>query len=98
MVVYQPHQNVRQHEVRDDYKDVFVKADKVLWLPTYLVREDPNLPILTPEELSEGINSAEVAELNDALFERILTLKNEGFLVLLMTAGPADEWLRSHLK
>ncbi len=95
VVVYQPHQNVRQHEVREGYKEAFKKADKVLWLPTYLVREDPNLKILTPEELIEGIENAEVAELNNELYEKMLALKNEGYLVMLMTAGPADEWLRN---
>jgi UDP-N-acetylmuramate--alanine ligase len=95
VVVYQPHQNVRQHEVRDGYKEAFKKADKVLWLPTYLVREDPNLKILTPEELIEGIENAETAELNDELYEKMLALKREGYLVMLMTAGPADEWLRN---
>ena len=95
VVVYQPHQNVRQHEVREGYKEAFKKADKVLWLPTYLVREDPNLKILTPEELLEEIENAEVAELNDELYEKMLALKNEGYLVMLMTAGPADEWLRN---
>ena len=96
-IVYQPHQNVRQYEVRNEYKDAFSKADKVLWLPTYLVREDPNLPILTPEELIVGIKDAEVAELNDDLFSKILNLRDEGYLVLLMTAGPADGWLRKKL-
>ena len=97
-VVYQPHQNVRQHEVRDGYKEAFLKADKVLWLPTYLVREDPNLPILTPEELIVGINGAEVVELNDELFSKMMKLRDEGYLVMLMTAGPADEWLRKKIK
>ena len=95
VVVYQPHQNVRQHEVRGGYKEAFKKADKVLWLPTYLVREDPNLKILTPEELIEGIENAEVAKLNNELYEKMLALKREGYLVMLMTAGPADEWLRN---
>ena len=97
VVVYQPHQNVRQHEVRDGYKEAFLKADKVLWLPTYLVREDSNLPILTPEELIVGINGAEAVELSDELFSKMIELRDEGYLVMLMTAGPADEWLRKNL-
>ena len=96
-VVYQPHQNIRQHEVRGGYAGAFGKADKVLWLPTYLTREDPSLPVLTPEELSANVENAEVAELNDALFEKILKLRGERNLVVLMTAGPADEWLRKKL-
>ena len=97
VVVYQPHQNTRQHEVRGGYKDAFEEADKVFWLPTYLTREDPNLAILTPAELSEGIDNVEVAEPNDQLFEKILQARDSGNLVVLMTAGPADEWLRKKL-
>lgn len=97
-VVYQPHQNVRQHEVRDGYKEAFKKADIVLWLPTYLVREDPKLKVLTPEELFAGISTAEAVELGDDLFSRILALRDEGYLVILMTAGPADGWLRKKLE
>ena len=96
-VVYQPHQNVRQHEVKDGYREAFSKADKVLWLPTYLVREDPNLPVLTPEELMVGIEGAEAVELGDALFEKMMALRDKGYLVMLVTAGPADEWLRKKL-
>ena len=91
VVVYQPHQNVRQHKVRKGYKQAFSKADKVLWLPTYLTREDPNLPILTPQELFEGIDNAQAVELNDELFKTIIQERDNGRLVVLMTAGPADE-------
>ena len=98
VVVYQPHQNTRQHEVRDGYKDAFNGVDKIFWLPTYLVRENPNLPILTPQELIVGIENAEVAEIGDELFAKIMELKDEGYLVILMTAGPADEWLRNRLR
>ena len=97
VVVYQPHQNVRQHKVRKGYKQAFSKADKVLWLPTYLTREDPNLPILTPQELFEGIDNAQAVELNDELFKTITQERDNGRLVVLMTAGPADEWLRKKL-
>ena len=96
-VVYQPHQNVRQHEVRDGYKKAFSGADKVWWLPTYLTRENPDLAVLTPAELSEGIDNVEVVDLNDELFEKILKARDAGELVVLMTAGPADEWLRQKL-
>lgn len=95
--IYQPHQNVRQHEVRALYTDAFESADKLFWLPTYLVREDPNLPILTPEELISGLTNpeiAEVAEANDELAQKIRQLHEEGWLVILLTAGPADSWLR----
>ena len=98
-VIYQPHQNTRQHKVRDGYLDAFNGADKVFWLPTYLTREDPNLEILTPENLISNLRNPEIAEpaeLNDDLASKILQLKKQGWLILLLTAGPADGWLRKN--
>ena len=95
--VYQPHQNVRQYEVRDLYKDAFLGADKVFWLPTYLVREDPNLAVLTPQELFSTLENAEIAEeaaADDVLAQKLRQLHDEGWLIILLTAGPADGWLR----
>lgn len=97
VVVYQPHQNTRQHEVRKDYKEAFAGADKIYWLPTYLTREDPDLPVLAPEELINGLVNKDVAEtagLSDELAEKLRDYVKDGYLVVLMTAGPADEWLR----
>ena len=96
-VIYQPHQNTRQHEVKDEYKHAFVGADKIFWLPTYLTRENPDLAILSPEELSEKTDTkaqTEIAELNDNLAAKIHQLHEENWLIVLMTAGPADSWLR----
>lgn len=101
VVVYQPHQNTRQHEVRDGYVDAFIGATKIYWIPTYLTREDPDLVVLTPEELIAGLKNADVAEpaeLNDELFEKIIKYRDEGYLILLMTAGPADSWLRKNVE
>lgn len=97
VAVYQPHQNTRQHEVRSGYTDAFLGADKIYWLPTYLTRENPDLPVLTPTELISGLvnkDIAEVAELNDKLAEKLQKYIDDNYLVILMTAGPADEWLR----
>ncbi len=97
VVVYQPHQNVRQHEVKDGYKDAFVGAERIYWLPTYLTREDPTLPVLESEDFIAGLtnkNVAEPAELDDELAQKLQQYLDEGYLVLLMTAGPADMWLR----
>lgn len=97
VVVYQPHQNTRQHEVRDGYLHAFDGAKKIFWLPTYLTRENPELGVLEPEELYKGIDVAEAAELNDGLFDEILKWRDAGYLIILMTAGPADGWLREKL-
>lgn len=101
VVVYQPHQNTRQHEVRDEYRDAFVGADKVFWLPTYLTRENPDLVVLTPEELIGGLSDSEIAEparLDDELAEKLQKYRGEGYLIVLMTAGPADTWFREKVK
>lgn len=100
VVVYQPHQNTRQHEVRDGYKKAFLLADKILWLPTYLTRENPELEVLSPEELISELENRDVAEavkLDDELFEKIMEYHDAGYLVILLTAGPADGWLRNKL-
>ena len=97
VVLYQPHQNTRQHEVREGYKEAFRGADRVLWLPTYLVRENPDLEVLEPGELIEELENKEVAEaveLDKALEQRLRKYLKDNYLVILMTAGPADEWLR----
>ncbi len=97
VVLYEPHQNTRQHEVKDGYKSAFSGAKKVFWLPTYLTREDKSLKVLTPADFIAGLEDpgiAESAELNDELAQRIKNLRDEGYLILLMTAGPADAWLR----
>ena len=97
VVVYQPHQNTRQHEVKDDYKDAFLGVDKIYWLPTYLTREDENLKVLTPDELINVLDNheiAEAAELNDELESALRDYLDKNYLVVLMTAGPADEWFR----
>ena len=97
VVIYQPHQNTRQHEVLHGYRDAFAGAKKVFWLPTYLTRENPDLKVLTPEDLISELadpSIAEPAEMNDELAERIREYQESGDLVLLMSAGPADAWFR----
>lgn len=100
VLVYQPHQNVRQHEIKDQYTDQFELAENVYWLPTYLSREDPNLAILNPEELIQNITNSEAvqpADFNDELWNVIQTARSDGKLVLCMGAGSIDEWVRSRL-
>lgn len=99
-LVYQPHQNIRQHELREQYTDQFEAADKVFWLPTYLTRENPELEVLTPEQLCMHVtnrNSIEFAEMNDDLWRRIEELAQNDYLVLLMGAGTVDDWARQQL-
>lgn len=100
VLVYQPHQNVRQHEIRAQYTDeVFRGAEEIYWLPTYLTREDPALPVLTPHDLTAGLTHPNIhhAELDDALWERLNAARGAGKLVLCMGAGTIDSWVRQQL-
>lgn len=100
VLVYQPHQNVRQHEIKDEYTDQFELAERVYWVPTYLSREDPNLVILTPAELMKNVTNPEAfqeAELNTELWAAIEDARAQGKLVLGMGAGSIDGWLRKQL-
>lgn len=100
VLVYQPHQNVRQHEVKNAYTDCFALAETIYWLPTYLSREDPALPILTPNELMRGLTNREAAheaDLNDDLWNAIQAARKDGKLVLCMGAGSIDKWVRAQL-
>ena len=98
-LVYQPHQNVRQVEIQDDYKpDIVSDADKIIWLPTYLSREDPNLEILTPKFLTRKIeqDKVEFAKMDTDLQQRISDLRAQNYLILAMNAGTLDGWLRNN--
>ncbi len=99
VVVYQPHQNTRQHEVKDGYKRAFVGANKLFWLPTYLTRENPELKVISPEEFLVDLEDvdAEAAKLNDELANKLRNYVVNNYLVVLLTAGPADEWWRKKI-
>jgi UDP-N-acetylmuramate--alanine ligase len=97
VVVYQPHQNLRQHAIRDAYADCFTNVDHLYWLPTYLSREDKTLSILTPAELIQSLDDPSIAKpatLNDALFKDIQEALQSGSLVLCLGAGDIDAWIR----
>jgi UDP-N-acetylmuramate--alanine ligase len=100
VLVYQPHQNVRQHEIRHQYTTQFEQAEEIYWLPTYLSREDSSLAILTPQELTRNISNPEalhLAQLDDVLWQTIQQARQDGKLVLAMGAGSIDGWLRTQL-
>ncbi len=100
VLVYQPHQNVRQHEIQDQYTDQFELAEKVYWLPTYLSREDPSLTILTPSDLTKRVTNPQaisIADLDHQLWDDIQAARDAGKLVLCMGAGSIDTWVREQL-
>lgn len=99
VAIYQPHQNTRQYEVMRGYKTAFIGVDKLFWLPTYITRENPELRTLSPLDLiceMENPEIAEVAKLNNELADQIKDYLKQNYLVIMMTAGPADEWLRDN--
>lgn len=99
IAIYEPHQNSRQHQIRAGYKDAFIGADKLFWLPTFLTREDSNLKVITPTEFIEDLTNkslAEPAELNQELLKEIQNYLNDNYLAILMSAGPAGVWLRKN--
>lgn len=82
------------------YRDCFTDAETVYWLPTYLSREDPDLTVLTPEELTADINNSNavrIAEMDDDLWTQIELHRHSDELVLGMGAGSIDGWLRERL-
>ncbi len=97
VVIYEPHQNTRQAGLIDDYAEVFEGVSKLYWLPTYLTRENPELKVYKPIDFINKLSNkkiAEAAELDEKLGEALLKWHEKGYLVLLITAGPADAWLR----
>ncbi len=98
VAVYQPHQNVRQHRL--DYSGCFDKADKVYWLPTYLSREDPSLPILSPQQVAQKIDAGKVvfSDMNMELANIVRQAAGSGKLVLIMGAGSIDSWARQEFQ
>lgn len=101
VLVYQPHQNVRQHEIRDLYNnELFKDANKTYWLPTFLSREYKDLAILSPEDLTSNLDKTkvEIADTDDGLWQNIENHLAGGSLVLFMGAGSIDGWVRKRLQ
>lgn len=97
VAVYEPHQNSRQVGLADEYREVFKGATKVYWLPTYLTRENTKVKVLKPNDFISRLENkkvVEAAEMNDELAEKLIDWHKKGYLVLLMSAGPADTWMR----
>lgn len=101
VLVYQPHQNWRQYALKDSYTTQFEAAKKIIWLPTYLTRENPNQPTLTPQEITQNITNRQdisYGELDETLWQTIQQYRQQGYLVLCMGAGTIDGWIRQHLE
>lgn len=102
IVVYQPHQNIRQHEIQSGYVKCFDMADEVYWLPTFLTREKEDLSVLTPADLIKNISPEDrqkirISDLGVELIEDLKQEMENGNLVLVMGAGTIDKWAREGL-
>jgi UDP-N-acetylmuramate--alanine ligase len=102
VVIYEPLTNRRQYYITDDYKDCFAGAKRLYWVPTYLAREDPNMPVLTPEQLIPHLDDPSIAEpagIDDELLKTIEAHRKNDDIVVAMGAsggGSLDEWLRKN--
>ena len=103
IAVYQPHQNIRQHEetIQKGYNTCFENADVVYWLPTYLSREN-DLKVLTPLEILQkaGLDKNEIfeiANLDQKLAEKLREHCQNNDLVVFMGAGNIDAWAKQNL-
>jgi UDP-N-acetylmuramate--alanine ligase len=101
VVIYEPLTNRRMHFTKEEHRDVFNGVSKLYWVPSYLAREDPNQPVLTPKELIAYLNPeiqsvAEPAELNDDLKKAIKQHRKHDIVLCLSGGGghSLDEWLR----
>jgi UDP-N-acetylmuramate--alanine ligase len=104
VVVYEGLHNTRQHFIREELRHLFDSTKQLYIVPSYLAREDPNLPMLSPDDLRQLLDPAtqertQSAALNDELKKDVQTHLDQGDLVLCLTAGGGkslDEWLRSN--
>lgn len=96
VVVYEPHQNDRQVQFKDAYCEVFKTADKIYWLPTYVAR-DHHETVLSANDLSQGISQASVANFDQQLITDVKQHLRQNDLVVLMSAGKLDNFVRQNL-
>lgn len=102
VVVYEGLHNLRQHFIKDELKNLFDEVKQLYIVPSYLAREDPNLPTLSPDDIKnllgkEAQSKAHAAKLDEKLKDNIKQHVAAGDTVLALSAGGAsslDEWLR----
>ncbi|MDL2327666.1 Mur ligase domain-containing protein [Ruminococcaceae bacterium OttesenSCG-928-A11] len=101
VIIYQPHQNERQLKMIDEYKDIFNGVKQLYWLPTFMPAGDREKSdkILQPEDFLKILKniSAKPAEMNDDLWDAIEVHLASGDIVIAMSAGTLDAWLREKL-
>lgn len=102
VVVYEGAQNLRQHFMKNHFHDLFNNVKHLYIVPTYLIRENPNLKILSPDELKLFLNDQMQRKTTPSRLNKILKTTinkhiNDKDLVLCFSVGSCDgldEWLR----
>lgn len=106
VVIYEGLHNLRQHFIKDELGKLFDNVKKLYIVPSYLAREDPRLPTLSPQDLKNLLSQkaqehTEAAKLDEKLKSVIAKHAASGHIVLCLTAGGVgslDEWLRQEFK
>lgn len=104
VVVYEGLHNTRQHFIQKDLAHLFDDVKHLYVVPSYLAREDPDLPTLKPEDIVNMLSkphTADAKQLDADLRESISAHLQKGDLVLCLTAGGGgslDEWLRQEFR
>jgi UDP-N-acetylmuramate--alanine ligase len=102
VVVYEGLHNTRQHFIKEELEHLFDSVRQLYIVPSYLAREDKDLPLLTPDDLKQLLDQetqarTEAMKLDETLAKKIREHLDNGDLVLCLTAGGGhslDEWLR----
>ena len=100
VVVYEPHSNQRQHLIKDQYRDLFEGVKQIYWLPTFLSREDPALKIIQPTEFIAKLKNPQIATasiMDEELKHKLEAHIKAGDIIVGMSAGDLDHWLRQNL-
>lgn len=104
VVIYEPLTNRRMHYLKRLHHNVFDGVDSLYWVPSYLAREDPRQPILTPAQLIKDLDSPARAVAKPMLLDTKLKkaiqkhLASNDLVVGLSGGGGGslDEWLREN--
>lgn len=104
VIVYEPLTNRRQKYILSEYRDAFNGASKIYWVDSYLAREDPKDPILTPEQLISHLGDPSIAEpahMDEHLEGKVRNHLAAGDMVVCISGGGGnslDEWIRKRFK
>ncbi|HYH75666.1 MAG TPA: Mur ligase family protein, partial [Candidatus Saccharimonadales bacterium] len=104
VVVYEGLHNTRQHFIQEELRDLFADVQRLYIVPSYLAREDPDLPLWSPQDL-RNLMTPEIQQrtvpvaLDNQLATALDNHLENGDVVLCITAGGGgslDEWLRQN--